>query len=87
MIKQNENSNAQAWELEVLCKNKKYLDKVVFAILEVEFIDFEVESVYNEKFEHRWTVLMFGNWFANLSIITSKLKQIEKELDGDYVNH
>lgn len=33
MIKSDENSNAQSWELEISCKNKKYLDAVVKAIL------------------------------------------------------
>ena len=28
MIKLDEKSNAQAWELEVTCRNKKYLDEV-----------------------------------------------------------
>lgn len=38
MIKSDVNSNAQSWELEITCKNKKYLDEVVSAILKYGMI-------------------------------------------------
>ena len=45
MIKTDESSKANCWELEILCKDKKYLDKVVKAILKYGNINFEVEII------------------------------------------
>ena len=45
MINTDEKSNAQSWELEVTCKNKKYLKAVVKAILKYGMIEFEVNVV------------------------------------------
>lgn len=85
MINTDEKSNAQSWELEVTCKNKKYLDAVVKAILKYGIIDFEVNNVeyhaYHDSYDARYTVLMWGCWFNNLKNISKDLAKIEKELD------
>lgn len=85
MINTNEESNAQSWELEVTCKNKKYLDAVVKAILKYGLIEFEVNIVEffanQDDCEGRYTVLMWSCWFHNLKMISKDLAKIEKELD------
>jgi len=86
MINTDEKSNAQCWELEVTCKNKKYLNAVVKAILKYGAISFEVEVIeysgYNDGWEGRYTVLMWCSWFNNLKHISKDLAKIEKKLDG-----
>lgn len=85
MIKTDEKSNAQSWELEVTCKNKKYLDAVVKAILKYGHIEFEVNNVEcitnHPKWDGRYTVLIWSSWFSNLSNFTKDLARIEKRLD------
>lgn len=84
MIKTDEKSNAQSWELEVTCKNKKYLDEVVQAILSYGMINFEVENVEclsnADEWDGRYVVLMWCSWFNNLAAIAKDLKRIEKRL-------
>lgn len=84
MIKLDEKSNAQSWELEITCKNKKYLDEVVKAILKYGMIDFEVnntECLSNaDEWDGRYTVLMWCSWFNNLKNITTDLAEIEERL-------
>lgn len=84
MIKVDEKSNAQSWELEITCKNKKYLDEVVKAILKYGMIDFEVNNVEClsnvDGWDGRYTVLMWCSWFNNLNNITSDLAEIEERL-------
>lgn len=83
-MKLEEKSNAQSWELEITCKNKKYLDEVVKAILKQGMIDFEVNNTEflsnTDECDGRYTVLMWCNWFSNLKNITSDLAEIEKRL-------
>lgn len=85
MIKGNENSNAQSWELEVTCKNKKYLNAVVKAILKYGMINFEVEvgdcHHNNPNWDGRYTVLIWCSWFGILKNLTKDLAKIEKKLD------
>lgn len=85
MINVDEKSNAQNWELEVTCKNKKYLDAVVGAILKYGMIDFEVRNVEclsnDEGWDGRYTVLMWCSWFKNLGDISNDLVDIEKKLE------
>ena len=85
MINTDEHSNAQSWELEVTCKNKKYLNAVVKAILKYGMIDFEVNTVeysgYHDGWDGRYTVLMWSCWFSNLKRISKDLAKIEKKLD------
>ena len=85
MIKGNEDSNAQSWELEVVCKNKEYLNAVVNAILKYGTIGFEVEVIeyhgYNDGWEGRYTVLMWCSWFNILKRVSKDLAKIEKQLD------
>lgn len=86
MIKQDELSNAQSWELEVICKNKEYLNSVVGAILKYGMINFEVEccsdvmSDHEGNFDGHYSVFMWCSWFNNLSDIAKDLKNIEKKL-------
>lgn len=83
MIKLDEKSNAQSWELEITCKNKKYLDEVVKAILKYGMIDFEVNTIEyytNPEGDGRYTVFMWCSWFHNLKNITKDLEKIEKRL-------
>jgi len=86
MINGNENSNAQSWELEVVCKNKKYLNAVIKAILKYGMINFEVEVVeygayHDDTWDGRYTVLMTCSWFSILKNISKDLAKIEKKLD------
>ena len=85
MINADEKSNDQSWELEVACKNKKYLDAVVKAILRYGMINFEVEVVEcssnQDGWDGRYTVLMWCSWFNNLRDISKDLAKIEKKLD------
>lgn len=84
MIKVDENSNAQSWELEVTCKNKKYLDAVVNAILKYGMIDFQVENTEcisnTDVYDGRYTVFMWCSWFNNLKNIATDLADIENSL-------
>ena len=84
MIKLDEKSNAQSWELEITCKNKKYLNEVVKAVLSYGMIDFEVENIEclssSDGWEGRYTVFMWCCWFNNLAGISKDLKKIEKRL-------
>ena len=86
MIHIDEQTNAQGWELEVACKNKKYLKAVVKAILKYGMIDFEVETVeysawQDGEWDGRYVVLMWGSWFNTLSLMSKDLAKIEKKLD------
>ena len=85
MMKLDEKSNAQAWELEVTCRNKKYLDEVVKAILKYGMINFEVELVEclktHEEWDGRYTVLIWCSWFNNLSNIAKDLAKIETKFE------
>lgn len=84
MINADINSNAQAWELEITCKNKEYLNQVVRAILQTGTINFQVENVeYNstqDDWEGRYTVLIWSSWFSNLNNLTRDLAEIEEKL-------
>lgn len=86
MIKTDENSNAQSWELEVTCKNREYLNAVVKAILKYGMINFEVNTVdchsNSDEWEGNYTVLIWCSWFNNLSDIANDLKKIEKRLES-----
>jgi len=85
MINTDEKSNAQSWELEVTCKNKKYLNAVVGAILKYGMIDFEVNNVEclgnHPEWNGRYTVLMWCSWFNNLANIATDLAEIEKKFE------
>lgn len=85
MIKEDELSNAQSWELEVVCKNKEYLDSVVSAILKYGMMNFEVELIECTsnipKWEGRYRVLIWSCWFNNLKNISKDLAKIEKQIE------
>jgi hypothetical protein len=86
LINSDIKSNAQPWELEVVCKNKKYLDEVVTAILKHGSINFEVtveefNRYHNEEIEGIYTVLLWSTWFNNLANISNDLRDIESKLD------
>jgi hypothetical protein len=87
MEETNLDSNAQNWELEVTCRNKKYLDAVVKAILVYGMIDFEVENIeykaYQDRYEGRYLVHMSCSWFNNLKNISRDLAKIEKKLENE----
>ena len=85
MINTDVNSNAQSWELEVICKNKKYLDAVVSAILKYGMINFEVEvgdCTHNEPtWDGRYLVFIWCSWFNNLANLANDLQEIEERLE------
>ena len=86
MINIDTKTKAQGWELEVVCKNRTYLNEVVNAILKYGMINFEVNNIdgsynYDGEFEGSYTVLMWCHWFHNLSNIAKDLEEIEKRLD------
>lgn len=82
----NETSNAQSWELQVVCKNKKYLTEVVTAILKHNVIDFEVENmeIYSclDEVDRRYLVTMTSSWFHNLEEVSKSLSKIEDKLEN-----
>lgn len=85
MINSGIKSNAQPWELEVVCKNKKYLDEVVKAVLKCGNLSFEVNteelsSDSNGNFDGIYTVLIWCCWFNNLSSLAQDLEKIETKL-------
>ena len=85
MIKSDDKSNAQSWELEITCKSKNYLDEVVKAILKYGMIDFEVVNIdfksFGDGYDARYTVLMWCSWFNNLANLANDLREIEERLD------
>jgi hypothetical protein len=85
MVNTDEKSNAQSWELEITCKNKKYLDAVVKAVLKYGMMNFEVESIEcttnHEHWDGRYLVLIWCSWFSNLSDLAKDLAKIEKKLE------
>lgn len=85
MIKTDELSNAQSWELEVTCKNRKYLDAVVKSILKRGMINFEVNVVdctaTSPQWDGRYTVLIWCSWFSNLADLCKDLEKIEKNFE------
>lgn len=91
MIKGDSASNAQSWELEVVCKNRKYLTDVVNAILDDGKIDFEVCNVDGgftfdtDEFDGHYTVLMSCSWFHNLKLIADALEKIEEKYEGTFL--
>jgi len=80
MEKMNESSNAQAWELEVTCKNKEILTEVVNAIMSFNVIDFSVDNVDIDGENSRYLVFMSCSWFNNLKLLCDKLAEIEERL-------
>lgn len=78
-------SNAQSWELEVVCKDKKYRDGVIKILTRYEpFFAFEID--YTEdgmgfQGTGRCTIFIAGCWFNNLAAIARKLDILEKHLD------
>lgn len=87
MIHVDENTNAQGWELEVICKNREYLNAVVKAVLKYGMINFEVEVIdgagnHDGVWEGRYSVLMWCSWFHNLNSLTKDLARIEKKFDN-----
>ena len=86
MINTDVKSNAQPWELEVVCKNIEYLREVVKAIMKYGHINFEVnveefKTYHDSKINGIYTVLMWSSWFHNLAAIAIDLKKIEEKLD------
>jgi len=86
MIKENNMSNAQPWELEIICKNKEYLDAVVSAVLKYGMMNFEVENIefssyHDGSIRGRYNVLIWCNWFHNLASLSIDLQKIEEELN------
>ncbi len=88
MIKQDDKSNAQSWELEVTCKNITWLKRVVDVILDYGMFDFDVENVEclsnQDGWDGRYTVLIYGNWFNNLSNLSQDLEKIENEFEESF---
>jgi|APSaa5957512622_1039677.scaffolds.fasta_scaffold151201_3 hypothetical protein len=85
MFKADEESNANPWELEIMCRDRKFLKDVVKAILKEGQINFEVELLrftgMNGDIDGRYSVFMWGVWFNNLNRITRSLKRIEKKFE------
>lgn len=81
MINSDVKSNAQPWELEIVCKNRKYLDAVVEAILKYGFLEFEVNVEEYSSDDGIFTVLIWSVWFNNLAELANDLNEIEKEYD------
>ncbi len=86
MIKTDENSNAQSWELEITCKNKKYLDEVIKALLKYGMMNFEVEvgecHTNVDNWDGRYTVLIWCSWFKWLGELAKDLAEIEESLES-----
>lgn len=79
------NSNAQSWELKLVCKNNKYLNKIVKRIIKYGFIDFQVsliEGASNSEgiFEGSYLVVLSSCWLNNLKRISIDFNKIEEDL-------
>ena len=89
MIFENEKSNAQSWELEISCKNKKYLDAVVKLLLKHGMINFQVTNIdcigTEPKWDGRYLVMIWCAWFHNLNDITRGLARIENKFENNSV--
>lgn len=83
MIKTDEKSNAQSWELEITCKNKKYLQDIVKYLVKDGRYEFEVNSVEIvgnvSEFDGRYIILIWCSWFNNLALLSRVLKRIENK--------
>ena len=84
MIEENITSNAQSWELEVVCKNVEYMTEIVEFLAKQWLYNFNVEVVEyspweDGKFTGRYLVTVWCAWFSNLNTLTKKLKDIEKK--------
>jgi hypothetical protein len=90
MIKADENSNAQCWELEIACKNIFYKNAVVDALKDFGMLSYEVEvgerlcSLTKDPadWNSRYTILIWCSWFNNLAPLALRLEKIERELEG-----
>lgn len=76
----DEMTNAQGWELEIVCKNIEY-KKAVIKMLSKEKMDFSVRYVDNDRLEDRWVIFISCCWFHNLAHIAKKLEIIERGID------
>jgi len=85
MLKGNNDSKAQNWELEVVCKNKKYMGAIVKAIVKIGKIGFEVEVgecfQTDPSFDASYNVLMWCSWFINLGDVAKELVRIESKFE------
>ena len=88
MIKSDLNSQANPWELEVLCKNRDYLNKVIEAILSFGHFNFEVETIEitsnHPEFQGIYTGLVAGSWLSNSHDLAEKLSIIENGKHSNY---
>jgi len=77
-------SNAQSWELEVVCKNKEYMQEIVRWLSKNGVFEFSVEKIEylpyeDDKWDGRYIVFVSCSWFSNLHGLATKLKDIEKK--------
>lgn len=82
----NKESNAQDWELNVVCKNKKYMKAIIEVLIDIGSIDYEVETVDYSAYadgdwDSRYVIYMSSCWFSNLAPLTKKLSKIEKKFE------
>lgn len=87
MVEIDEKSNAQSWELKVTCKNSKYLNAIIEAILKYGMMDFEVKNIEffsnPDGHEGRYLITIQCSWFGNLRRISKDLAKIEQHLDSN----
>ena len=87
MVNSDTKSNANLWELEILCVNHEHLKEVIDAIVSHGCINFEVDTVgfsyiHDGSFQGRYTVLAWCSGFDRLADFSKQLKKIEKKLRG-----
>lgn len=81
-------SNNNNWELELICKDKKYLQKVITIILEIGNLEFTVECQedviidIDNNIDGHYSILINGYWFSTLNKLTENLDIIESEISN-----
>ena len=84
MNQENLSSNAQSWELEVVCKNKQYMIDIVDYLSKdgvynfgVEIIEYHAPS--EDESDGKYIVFVSCSWFSNIHCLALKLEEIEKK--------
>lgn len=85
MINSNEESAANLWELEILAQTPDMLNDIVKNLTIIGVSGYEVNQVsktlrnYDDRFDCKYTILIWSCCFEHLYKITKILKKIEKK--------
>jgi len=88
MERESETSNANVWELEVLIQNKEVLNGLLPQLSIIGVAGYEVSQVsetlqvWEEDFECKYLLYIYGCWFKNLIQITEILEKLEDDQEA-----